>query len=145
MTLQPLGRTKPPWGHSLRELISWVIVLPFGLSLATKLINFSAAVGEVEVLTPLRPAPVFTVGVIVWEAIGLARYVLGGDARRPGALILAAFTVAASLLAHDFWARGGTEWLTQLRLFTANLALTGALLLVAMTNPLKTRSDNVRL
>lgn len=47
-----------------------------------------------------------------------------------GALALAAFTVAASVLYHDFWSMQGGERASHLNSFVSNLALVGAFLIV---------------
>ena len=47
-----------------------------------------------------------------------------------GALALAAFTLAASVLYHDFWAMQGEERASHLNSFVSNLALVGAFLIV---------------
>lgn len=47
-----------------------------------------------------------------------------------GALALAVFTLAASVLYHDFWTMQGEERASHLNSFVSNLALVGAFLIV---------------
>ena len=51
------------------------------------------------------------------------------------ALALAAFTVVATLWVHRFWAMSGPEKLARSRIAMAHLAVTGGLLLLAVTGP----------
>ena len=51
-----------------------------------------------------------------------------------GALALAVFTLAATILYHDFWAMQGDERASHLNSFVSNLALIGAFLIVIATS-----------
>jgi putative oxidoreductase len=74
----------------------------------------------------------------MWLAVGPE--VLGGASvalgmfPALGALALATFTVAASVLYHDFWSMEGEERASHLNSFVSNLALVGAFLIVIATS-----------
>jgi putative oxidoreductase len=73
-------------------------------------------------------------------AIALAAQILGGAMvafgfwPALGALALIAFTVAATLVYHDFWNHMGEERMSHLNSVLTNLALIGGLLLVFATD-----------
>jgi len=72
--------------------------------------------------------------VAMWIAV--AAEILGGASvalglfPALGALALAVFTLAASVLYHNFWAMQGEERASHLNSFVSNLALIGAFLIV---------------
>jgi putative oxidoreductase len=61
--------------------------------------------------------------------------VIVGYRTRWGALVLAAFTVVASVMFHDFWNMVGGERHEHLTMFLANIGLLGGLLIIAGFGP----------
>jgi putative oxidoreductase len=74
-------------------------------------------------------AEVLLVGAIVFEIVGSLAVLLGWKARW-GALLLILFTLAATLLYHDFWNLEGAQYRSQLTHFMKNLSILGALVFV---------------
>lgn len=99
----------------------------------TKIFDFDGAIQEMAHFG-LLPAPLFAAGVIAFELVTSAM-VITGFYRRTGALVLAAFTLAATFIALQFWtmpeglARTGTT-----NAFFEHLGLIAAFLLVARTD-----------
>lgn len=92
--------------------------------------DFPAAVAEMDHFG-LAPAAPFAVAVIALE-LGASALVLSGVGRWLGALALAAFTCAATLLANRFWSLPpGPERLAAANGFFEHLGLAGAFVLVA--------------
>jgi len=94
-----------------------------------KALDFPAAVTELAQFG-LRPAPLLAALTVVVE-LGAAALVLSGWLRWFGALVLAAFTLAATLVANRFWMRRRGERLAVVNAFFEHLGLVGAFLLVA--------------
>lgn len=95
-----------------------------------KLTGFQGAIGEMQHFG-LSPAPVFAVLVIVLE-LGASALILAGWLRWLGALLLAGFTVLATLLALRFWELPvGQERFMAANAFFEHLGLAGGFLLVA--------------
>lgn len=96
----------------------------------TKLLDFDGALQEMAHFG-LQPAPLFAVGVITFELVTSAM-VITGVQRRAAAYALAAFTLAATLIALRFWtmpegpARTGAT-----NAFFEHLGLVAAFLFVA--------------
>ena len=78
---------------------------PFLLSGVAKASDFAGAVAEVRGLTGIGPAVPLAAAVIAVQLGGSALLLARGRAVWLSAAILSAFTLAATLLAHDFWAR----------------------------------------
>ncbi|MFG1344423.1 DoxX family protein [Xanthobacter autotrophicus DSM 431] len=95
----------------------------------TKAMDFAGAVAEMEHFG-LTPATPLAAAVIVLE-IGASAMVLAGIGRWLGALALAAFTLAATLLANSFWTMAGPERFAAANAFFEHLGLAGAFVLVA--------------
>jgi len=78
-------------------------------------------------------ADIVLILTIVLEIGGGLLLILGVQARA-AAFALAAFTIVAGVLFHDFWTRfGGADFINQLNHFLKNLAIVGGLLHVAAT------------
>lgn len=95
----------------------------------TKVLDFPSAVAEMTHFG-LAPAAPLAAAVIALEIIAPIM-VLSGLLRWAGALALAAFTVAASLLANRFWGMAGAERFAAANAFFEHLGLAGAFVLVA--------------
>ncbi|HEX9672266.1 MAG TPA: DoxX family protein [Burkholderiales bacterium] len=76
------------------------------------------------------PFPEFLlVGSIAFELGGGLMVLLGWHARF-GALLLAVFTLAATLVFHNFWAVDAAQYSNQLNHFMKNLSILGALVFI---------------
>jgi uncharacterized membrane protein YphA (DoxX/SURF4 family) len=95
----------------------------------TKLLDFGAAVAEMQHFG-LRPAAPLAAAVIALE-LGASALILGGRWRWAGALALAGFTLAASVIANPFWALAGDARSAASHAFFEHLGLAGGFALVA--------------
>lgn len=121
---QPLLSPRPVRAFALLALTS--AYLQGGL---TKAMDFPGAIAEMTHFG-LTPAAPLAAGVIALEIIAPIM-ILSGLMRWAGALALAAFTVAATLLANRFWGMAGAERFAAANAFFEHLGLAGALVLVA--------------
>lgn len=112
--------------HGLALLALCAAYLEGGL---TKLMDFSGAVAEMQHFG-LQPAAPMAVAVIVLE-LGASALILGGRWRWVGALALGGFTVAASVIANDFWNLAGPDRTMATHAFFEHLGLAGGFALVA--------------
>ena len=95
-----------------------------------KLTDFPGAIGEMQHFG-LAPAPVFAVLVIALELCASA-LILAGRLRWLGAVLLAGFTLLATLLALRFWELpAGQERFMAANSFFEHLGLVGGFMLVA--------------
>jgi uncharacterized membrane protein YphA (DoxX/SURF4 family) len=100
----------------------------------SKLADFPAAVAEMEHFG-LRPGALVAAAVIAFE-LAASAMVVSGFGRRPAALALAAFTLAATFLALRFWEmEPGTARLMAANAFFEHLGLVGGFLVVAGLDP----------
>lgn len=121
---RPLLSPRPVRAFALLALTS--AYLQGGL---TKALDFSGAMAEMTHFG-LAPAAPLAAGAIALEIIAPIM-VLSGVMRWAGALALAAFTVAASLLANRFWGMAGAERFAAANAFFEHVGLAGAFVLVA--------------
>ncbi|MFG1192735.1 DoxX family protein [Xanthobacter flavus] len=121
---RPLLSPRPVRAFALLALTS--AYLQGGL---TKALDFPGAIAEMTHFG-LVPAAPLAAGVIALEIIAPIM-ILSGLMRWAGALALAAFTVAATLLANRFWGMAGAERFAAANAFFEHLGLAGALVLVA--------------
>lgn len=105
---------------------------PFLLSGITKAADFAGATGEVRGLTGLEPAPAFAAAVIAVQLGGSALLLAKGRAVWLGAAILAAFTLAATFAAHDFWNRPAGLAVRDATTFLEHMGLVAGLGLAAL-------------
>lgn len=112
--------------HGLALLALCAAYLEGGL---TKLMDFPGAVAEMQHFD-LQPAPLLAVAVIALE-LGASALILSGRGRWLGALALGVFTVAASVIANDFWAQDGPARIAASHAFFEHLGLAGGFALVA--------------
>ncbi|AWI61474.1 DoxX family protein [Sinorhizobium fredii] len=95
-----------------------------------KVYDFDGAIAEMNHFG-LTPAPLFAVGVVVFE-LAMSALVLLGIFRWAAALCLAGFTVMATFLAFRFWELPpGMERMMATNGFFEHLGLAGAFVLVA--------------
>lgn len=107
----------------------------FWLSGMTKMLDFTAAQAEVRALTGLEPAGLFAAAVIVTQMFGSALLMLGGRQTLAGAVILSAFTIVATVVAHAWWTKDGPERARDYAVFFEHLGLIGGLILAALSAP----------
>lgn len=87
--------------------------------------------------------PFFEVGALLIE-IGCGTAVIVGFLTRPAALILAAYTIAATVIFNQFWTMQGDMAAVIMHLFMATVVMLGACLFLAGTGPGAFALDNVR-
>lgn len=104
------------------------IVLPFLVSGVVKALDFSGAQVEVRGLTGLEPAALFTVAVIALQLGASIAVLVGGRIGLIGAVLLAVFTVAATLLAHAWWTKTGQARQQDFNAFWEHVSIVAALL-----------------
>jgi len=97
-----------------------------------KAADFSGAIGEMRHFG-LEPAVPFAIATIVLE-LGASVLILVGRLRWLGALALAIFTFAASLLANRFWAAAPADRVGLENGFFEHLGLVGGFLVVALAD-----------
>ena len=99
----------------------------------TKILDFDGAIAEMTHFG-LSPAPLFAVGVIVFELVA-STMILIGRWRWLAALALAAFTLAATFVALRFWEMpAGQGQMMATNAFYEHLGLIGGFLLVALVD-----------
>jgi putative oxidoreductase len=111
-----------------------------GLGKLADLAGFAAGLQRIGVPFAAVLAPVGA-GVELLSGLFLA---LGAWAR-PAALLVAGFTVVATLLAHRFWAAPAGQQAAQTIQFLKNLAIVGGLLAVAAAGAGRFGMDGLRL
>ncbi len=105
---------------------------------ATKILDFQGALAEMNHFG-LTPAPLFAVGVIVFE-LAMSALILTGRWRWLAALALAGFTLAATLVAIHFWELpAGQGRMMAMNGFFEHLGLIGGFILVALDDLARTK------
>lgn len=110
-----------------------LLALMFVMSGVSKLTGLEGTAGYIASVG-LPMAQVLAVGAGVLEVAAGVMLIVGWQARW-AALALAAFTVLASLLFHNFWAMPKDQQFMQQLMFMKNLAITGGLLFVFAFGP----------
>lgn len=116
-----------PWLHRAALLALCAAYLQGGL---VKALDFPGAVAEMAHFG-LQPAAPLAAATIALE-LGASALVISGRWRWLGALALAAFTAAATLLANRYWETAGHERFMQMNAFYEHIGLIGGLALVAL-------------
>ncbi|OWY30024.1 DoxX family protein [Herbaspirillum robiniae] len=101
----------------------------FVISGIFKIIGFNGTVGYFTSLG--LPVPTIAVLVTILVEVGGGLLLMTGRGVKPVALIIALFTVGATLSAHHFWTLDGAAAQAQLTHFLKNVSIIGALLLVS--------------
>jgi uncharacterized membrane protein YphA (DoxX/SURF4 family) len=97
----------------------------------TKIFDFPGAIAEMDHFG-LSPAPLFAVGVIVFE-LAMSALILIGRWRWLAALALAGFTLVATLIALRFWEMPAGQGRTMAtNSFFEHLGLIGGFIIVAL-------------
>jgi putative oxidoreductase len=105
-----------------------LLALMFVLSGISKLTGLEGTAGYIASVG-LPAAQLLALGAGVLEVVAGVLLIVGWQARW-AALALAAFTVLASVLFHNFWAMPKEQQFMQQLMFMKNLAVTGGLLFV---------------
>ncbi|BCB20043.1 DoxX family protein [Bosea sp. ANAM02] len=106
----------------------------------TKIFDFPGALAEMSHFG-LTPAPLFAVGVIIFE-LTAAAMILTGRWRWLAALALAGFTLAATLVAIRFWELPAGQGRTMaMNGFFEHLGLVGGFILVALDDLSRRKGD----
>ena len=105
-----------------------LLALMFVLSGISKLTGLEGTAGYIASVG-LPAAQLLALGAGVLEVVAGVLLIVGWQARW-AALALAAFTVLASVLFHNFWAMPADKAFMQQLMFMKNLAVTGGLLFV---------------
>jgi putative oxidoreductase len=121
-------------------LTSWVVLLArlclasvFMVSALHKAIYYHKA--EAEFAQAHVPLIAITLPSVIALHLFASLAIILGVFWREAAILLAAFTVIATVKVHGFWAMQGEERLNRSRVAMAHLAVTGGLLLLAALGP----------
>ncbi len=116
------------------------LFLPAGIS---KLMGFDGTVAYFGSLGLVLPAALAAL-VIAIEVVGGITLVLGYKAQMT-AIILALFTLGASIIGHAYWALPADQVFVAKLLFYKNIAITGGLLILASVGAGKLSLDRSKL
>jgi putative oxidoreductase len=106
-----------------------LLALMFVLAGLSKFGNLSGTAGYIG--SKGLPLPMLlAIATAVLEVVGGLAIVVGYRARISG-LVLALFTLLASLLFHDFWSLPADQQMVQQLMFMKNISVAGGLLLLA--------------
>ncbi len=108
------------------RLLLALLFLPAGLM---KIGGFAGTVGYIASKGLPMPALGAVIAIVVEVLGGLA--LLAGFGTRVAALVLAVFTVAATVIFHAYWAVPAEAQMVQQLMFFKNIAVVGGLLLLA--------------
>jgi len=123
----------------LGRLLIAALFLPAGI---TKLTGFAGTVGYIQSMGLPAPSAAATLAIVIEIAGGVALIV--GYQTRIAALVLAVFTLFASVLFHAYWAVPADQaFVTQL-LFYKNIAVIGGLLALAASGTGKFSIDDLK-
>ena len=107
------------------RLLLALLFLPAGIS---KIGGFAGTAGYIASKGLPMPSVAAVIAIIVEVAGGLA--LMAGFGTRWAALALAAFTVVATFLFHNFWAMPAEQVMVQQLMFFKNIAVVGGLLVL---------------
>lgn len=120
-----IGKLQDPLAFTGRLLLA-ALFLPAGFG---KLTGFAGTVGYISSVGLPMPQAAAAAALVVEIAGGLALVV--GYRTRIAALVLAAFTLVASVFFHNYWAAPADAQMVQQLLFFKNVAVVGGLLTLA--------------
>ena len=107
----------------------WLLATPFLVSGLSKTLDFHSAIMEMRA-AKLRPPRLMALLVIAIQ-LGGGLMLVFGVWQIPAALVLAGFTLAASMIGHRFWKQPrGIKRAHHLNAFLANVGLIGGLVIV---------------
>jgi uncharacterized membrane protein YphA (DoxX/SURF4 family) len=133
--LVPIARDHGASGASAASLLAARLCLAavFLYSGATKLVFRSDGIAEFASLG--LPMPTLALAATVLLQLGAGMALSLGWRSSLAALALAAFTVAATLIGHPFWAFEGDDFHRQLTTALEHLAIIGGLVAIAAAGP----------
>jgi len=108
------------------RLLMAALFLPAGIA---KLSGFVGTVGYISSVG--LPFPQLAAAIAVVVEIGGGVALIAGYGTRVAALALAAFTLAASVLFHNYWAMPEAQQMVQQLMFFKNIAVIGGLFALA--------------
>ena len=114
------------FGPLLGRILIAYLFIPAGIS---KITGFGGTVGYITSKGLPLPEVGAVIAIIVETLVALAFLV--GFKGSYAALVLAAFTLGASVFFHNYWARPEAQVMMQQLMFTKNLAVIGGLLAFA--------------
>lgn len=114
------------FGPLLGRILLALLFIPAGFN---KIGGFSGTAGYIASKGLPLPEVGAVIAIVVELGVGIA--LLVGFKTRYAALILALFTLAASVFFHNFWAMPAEQVMMQQLMFMKNLAIVGGLLFVA--------------
>lgn len=114
------------FGPLLGRILIAYLFIPAGIS---KITGFGGTVGYIASKGLPMPEVGAVIAIVIETLVALA-FLVGFKARY-AALILAAFTLGASIFFHNFWALPEAQVMMQKLMFTKNLAVIGGLLAFA--------------
>lgn len=110
----------------------------FFISGILKITAFSGVVGYMTSLGV--PLATFAVAATIVVEFGGGLAIMAGWNVRPIAIVVALFTVAATLTAHRFWEADPANVQNQMNNFLKNISIIGALLMLAATDDGKSKN-----
>lgn len=123
----------------LARLAMVALFLPAGIS---KIGGFAGTVGYIGSVRLPLPALGAVIAIVV-EIVG-SLALLAGYRTRMTALVLAIFTLAATLLFHAWWSMPVDQQFVQRLMFFKNIAVVGGLLALAVAGPGRVSLDTRR-
>ena len=120
-----LDKLQNPFALAGRLLLAWLF-LPAGIG---KLTGFAGTVGYISSVGLPMPQAAAALAMVV-EVVGSVALIVGYRTRVV-AIVLAVFTLVASLFFHNYWALPADQQMMQNMLFTKNIAVVGGLLTLA--------------
>ncbi|MDQ0023028.1 putative oxidoreductase [Variovorax paradoxus] len=126
-TFNAAAATAPNAAQDTLSLVGRVLLallfVPAGFS---KLMGFAGTVGYISSVGAPLPQVAAVIAIIV--ELGLGLMLLVGFKTRFAALVLAIFTVVASVLFHNYWSMPADKAFVNQLMFFKNIAVTGGLL-----------------
>jgi putative oxidoreductase len=119
-----------------------LLALMFVLAGFGKITGFAGTVGYMQ--SKGIPAAELLAGLTILVEVGGGLALMLGFQTRLAALALAVFTLAASLIFHNFWAVPEAQQMVQNLMFMKNLSVIGGLLALAAFGPGRWSLDAVR-
>lgn len=129
----------PPAG-ALRWFALLLLCAAYIQGPVTKILDFEGALAEMTHFG-LTPAPLFAVGIIVFE-LAMTALILIGRWRWLAALALAGFTLAATFIAIRFWEMSAGQGRAKaMNGFFEHLGLVGGFIVVALDDRSRRKGD----
>ncbi|WP_339859933.1 DoxX family protein [Thalassospira alkalitolerans] len=118
------------YNHGTFLLARILLVAVFIFSGATKLMDWSGGIGEMEALG--LPFPALCLASTIAVQILASLSLIAGVFVRVSVVFLAGFTILATLIAHDFWNFSGIDQLHQATTVLEHASIIAGFLLVVL-------------